>query len=566
MDRITQSLLEDFTREHELTALDGAKRFEHFASYVAVRRHHAETFDTFEINVGGGCDTGIDAIAVIVNGSLVTDVEEFRDHFSGAGYLDVMFIFVQADRGTSFNAMKMVNFVFGVRDFFSEDPTLPRSAEVTRAVEIMKEIYDNSVKFKRGNPVCKLYYITAGRWQNDENLEARRKSLEMEIESIGIFNSVEFYCIGANIVQKFYNQTKNAICREFTFSDRTVIPEIPNVSEAYLGFIPAPTFLSIVCDENGEIIKSLFYDNVRDWQEYNEVNDEIRRTLQSVQRSQFVLMNNGVTIIARTIRLTGNRFFIEDFQVVNGCQTCHVLADQRECLDESVIIPLRLIGTQDEDVIAAIIRATNRQTEIKREQFIAVTEFAKKLEAFFLTYEGNARLYYERRTGQYDSMPIEKTRIVTPSNMIRAFAAIFLSEPHATTRNYRSLLDKVGKEIFGENHKLEPYYVAAFAAYKLEFLFRNQRLDSKFKPARYHILLVTRLLTNPAPLAPMNSHEMGRCCNDFCKILWDATKADKLFSEAVDVVNSVAKGDFERDKIRTIAFTERVISHFEGKM
>jgi hypothetical protein len=33
------------------------------------------------------------------------------------------------------------------------------------------------------------------------------------------------------------------------------------------------------------------------------------------------LMNNGVTIIARHLQPTGNRFHIEDFQIVNGCQT-----------------------------------------------------------------------------------------------------------------------------------------------------------------------------------------------------------------------------------------------------
>src|SRR5262249_11325761 len=150
---------------------------------------------------------------------------------------------------------------------------------------------------------------------------------------------------------------------------------------------------------------------------------------------RFVLMNNGVTIIARTLRPTGNRFFIEDFQVVNGCQTSHVLADAREKADESVMIPLRLIGTQDEDVIRSIIHATNRQTEVKREQFLAITDFAKKLELFFQSFPNGHKLFYERRSHQYDSLAIEKTRIITSSNLIRAFAAMFLAEPHATTRS-----------------------------------------------------------------------------------------------------------------------------------
>lgn len=273
-------------------------------------------------------------------------------------------------------------------------------------------------------------------------------------------------------------------------------------------------------------------------------------------------MNNGITVIARTVRPTGNRFYIEDFQVVNGCQTSHVLADQQDIIDDSVMIPLRLIGTQDEEVITSIIRATNRQTEVKREQFMAVTDFAKNLEAFFQTFPNGRKLYYERRTSQYDSEPVEKTRIVTPANVIRAFAAMFLSEPHSTTRNYSSLLDKVGTEIFGEAHRLEPYYVGAFAAYKLEFLFRNQRLDPKYKPARYHILLAARLLADPTLLPAMNSHEMERYCKRLCEdVLWKADKADEIFADAVNAVDQVAQGDFERDKIRTTTFTDKVISY-----
>ena len=64
-----------------------------------------------------------------------------------------------------------------------------------------------------------------------------------------------------------------------------------------------------------------------------------------------------------------------------------MLADASDKLDESVMIPLRLIGTQDEEVIESIIHATNRQTEVKREQFIAATEVAKKIEIFWLVPE-----------------------------------------------------------------------------------------------------------------------------------------------------------------------------------
>ncbi len=43
----------------------------------------------------------------------------------------------------------------------------------------------------------------------------------------------------------------------------------------------AKDFLKLVCDENEEIIESLFYENVRGWHGYNQINAEIKETLSS---------------------------------------------------------------------------------------------------------------------------------------------------------------------------------------------------------------------------------------------------------------------------------------------
>ena len=332
------------------------------------------------------------------------------------------------------------------------------------------------------------------------------------------------------------------------------------MDEAYLGLLPAPEFMSLLQDETGILVKSIFYENVRDWQDYNPVNAEIRGTLESAQqRPRFALMNNGVTIISSTLRATGNRFHLEDYQIVNGCQTSHVLFDQRANLDDTVLIPLRLIATRDEELIAAIVKATNRQTQVKEEQLLALNDFQKKLEAFFASFEEGRRLYYERRSRQYNTVPgIEKTRAVTLPNLIRAYAALVLEEPHRTTRNFRALLDSVGTAIFASDHRMEPYYLAASALYRLEFLFRNGEVDAKFKAARYHILMAIRLLDSPRRPPRSNSHEIARFCEELLEVLWDPTVAAALVRNAIDVVNEVAAGNLHRDNIRTQPFTDQV--------
>jgi hypothetical protein len=197
---------------------------------------------------------------------------------------------------------------------------------------------------------------------------------------------------------------------------------------------------------------------------------------------------------------------------------------------------------------------------VTEDQFFALQEFPKQLELFFQAFPPAHKLYYERRSRQYDRLAIEKTRIITQPNVIRAFAAMFLDEAHRTTRNYSALKAKVGKDIFGKGHRMEPYYTAAFTLYKLEYLFRNGKLEPKYKSARFHILLAARLLSAPEPPPLMNSRDMEKYCKPLMELLWDPTKADDLLARAVQVVDDVAAGSFDRDKIRTESFTKSVIA------
>jgi hypothetical protein len=271
-------------------------------------------------------------------------------------------------------------------------------------------------------------------------------------------------------------------------------------------------------------------------------------------------MNNGITLIARKLVPSGTRLSITDFQVVNGCQTSHVLFDNRSLLTDKVMVPVRIISTEDEVVIKAVVRATNRQTEVKEDQFFALQDFPKQLEQYFQSFEDpSRRLYYERRTCQYDRMStIEKPRIITEANVVRSFASIFLDEAHRTTRNYKSIRDKVSKEIFVKGHRIEPYYLAAMMFYRLDSLFRGKKLDAKFKPARFHIMMAARMLATNTPAPKMQANAMEGFCDGLLQILWDQAEAEKLLLAAANVVSNAAQNDFQRDNIRTEPFTKKV--------
>ena len=561
MDLITTNLLAEFSKEFEIEDLAEDDRFEQLAAYITVKRHYTETFSPSDIVLGNDVQ-GIDAVAAVVNGVLVTDPDVLEDIVStGADYLEVMFIFVQAKRSPSFEASQMGNFGYSVEQFFTPNSVISRTPALASAIAVMKGIYSRSSKFKRGNPSLRLYYVTTGRWTGDAVLEERRQRVTTDLVNTGSFSDVEFTPIGAPDIQRLYQQSKNAISRDFQFINRQDVPEIPGVKEAYVGFVAARQFLPIICDDAGEIVRSVFYDNVRDFQGYAKegANDEMRKALNSDRRSRFVLMNNGITIITRNMTHTQSRFHIEDFQIVNGCQTSHVLFDQQGTLDDTVQVPLRLIWTQDEDVIEEIIRATNKQTEIRADQFFALTEFGKQLEAYFQSMPEGLRLYYERRSRQYDRLAIEKTRIVAQTSAVRVFAAMFLEDPHSTVRRYKTLSERVGNDIFVEGHKPDPYYTASYANYCLDFLWRNFRMDAKYKVARYQLLLAFRLLVASGPMPKFNSDKIEMYCRPMRALLSDMQKTSDLFGHAVEIIDAVAGSRFDRDNVHTLTFTQDVI-------
>lgn len=562
VDRVTKSYLEEFRSEQSLSSEPADDCFEHFANYCVISDAYDDEFDVHSISVGGGNDLGLDGIGILVNGALVSSVEEVDDLLDISGSLDVTFIFVQAKSGGNFEGGAIGVFFDGIEEFFSENPTLPINESVTAAREIMQRVYDNSTKFRRSKPQCRLSYITTGLWTDDSYLQTKIDKRLDKLKETGLFSDVAFSPMGADELHASYQRSKNSITAEFVFSNKVLMPDILGVDEAYLGVIPAPEFLKLIADDNGNIRKSLFYDNIRDFQDYNAVNKEIRTTVRDAGvRGRFCVLNNGVTMVVRQLRTTGNKFAIADYQIVNGCQTSHVLFDEQANLTDAVLVPLKVIATDDDEIISSIITATNRQTEVTTEDLYALGAFQKKLEAFLSAYPDKKRLYYERRSKQYNAISgIEKVRIITKPQQIRTFAAMFLDDPHRASRYYADLQAQVGDKIFNEGHKLEPYYSAAYASYKLEFFFRNGTLPVYYKPARYHQLMALRYVIGGPDMPALTANKVQGYCNRICDVLWDDTLAAKAFAETIDVIDQALAGSvLTRDIVKTQLFTDSVL-------
>jgi hypothetical protein len=322
MDRVTKTYLDAFAEEQQLTLSDPVM-FEHFVDYCVVSDLFDDEFNVAEIHTGGGNDLGIDGIAIIANGVLVTSPEEVTDLVDLNGSLDVTFVFIQAKSGNSFSADEISAFCDGVDDFFAEDPKLPMNDDVVAARVVMQRIYDNSIKFRRFKPLCRLSFATTGQWQADHYIQTKINKRIEELEATGLFSKVVFTPMGADELHSSYQRSKNSVTTEFEFSDKVLLPEIAGVEVAYLGYVPAAEFMKLISDGSGNIRKSLFTDNVRDFQDYNEVNTAIQGTLRDESlKGRFVVLNNGVTLVARELKTVRNKITITE--VIPTTQSGHL--------------------------------------------------------------------------------------------------------------------------------------------------------------------------------------------------------------------------------------------------
>ena len=419
-DRILTSYVKGFVEQFNLAELEETKAFEYLVSHCVISKHSPEHFEPDDVIVDGPGDIGIDAIGILVNDHIVRS-ESDVDHFKRAlRRLDVQFIFVQTKTSPRFAVSEVGTFISGVRQFFEPDP--PQAANVdVRTVHKLKEyIYDSTIDMDT-TPICRLYYATTGTWQDDPELLSRIEQGTNDLNATDLFSSVEFVPMDSESVRRSYRELHQKITQEIKFEKHTILPMIAGVDEAYIGILPCLEYLNLICDSQGNLNRRLFYDNVRDFQGRNAVNQEIEATVQDTEQSdRFALLNNGVTIVARSANKVGATFKLSDYQIVNGCQTSHIVHNNRDRLTENVFLPVKLIVTGNSEVTNQIIQGTNRQTEVKVEAFESLAPFQKELEEFYAAEGRNRRnpIYYERRSKQYEHTNVQRDRIITLATQV----------------------------------------------------------------------------------------------------------------------------------------------------
>lgn len=568
MDKITESCFNSFIANFGISREKQSIQFEHFINYLYFSKHHAEIYelesDAYEkVHTGNGGDEGIDGVLIIVNDHPIYSIEEAEETIKQSRRVDASFYFTQAKTSSGFETGDMLKFQAGVKSFFSNN--FIGEGRIAEFKKICDTIYNTAAKFNI-NPKCHLCYASTGKVTNDKRIAKTIADAKNELMGLNLFSEVTYNIYGAEEIQKAYRQISNSITRTISLERSVSFPNIEGLKEAYIGLISSKELLKLICTDEGELLRGLFYENVRSYLGDNPVNQEITQTLlHNEVQPQFPMLNNGITIVANNVKRSGDNFTLEDFQIVNGCQTCNVLYANYKILKEETHIPFKLLCVTDSQVVNRIIRSTNRQTSITDEAFESLKPFHKKLQDFYEAKVGDDKIYYERRSGEYSAhngCNIAKYRVFSIASQLYSYISVFRKQPHSTHRYYGNLLLQE-KGLFGDKDCLNMYYTAAQLVHKVERMLWELKGAKKCSDYKYHIAMTCRILAIESDNLPQSgSNEMDRICDKILAKIESPDEMRKLMTEAVGIITDAydAQTDKTINHSRRKEFTQEVVS------
>jgi len=576
MNPVIKAQLRAFVKMNSVEAEKESSQFELYSIFSVITGFLGESIDAYDVYLPGD-EFGLDGVAVIIQGEAVRNEREAEEKLASIINPNVEFIFFQAKTGTGYDYGDVSKFYDAVVGFFDGDLE-GESAEIDDCIGAMRAIYKTGVG--KRNPRISCYYITTGNYESPKKIENLRSKFVTQLSDLNIFDndSIRVDFVGARELQQWYRAATSSVEVEIEFPRNVVLPANEHVEEAYIGYIDARNLMKLCTntDQTGNVVglnRSVFFDNIRDYDPRSKINDSIKTTVRNGGGREFVFRNNGITVVSKNIDRTGDRFRLEDFQVVNGCQSTNIIfeliygpegAGGDNTLADSIQVPFRLIGSKDDEFVSSIIVGTNRQNPVRDEQFWALRPFMKNFEEYCRSLPDEEVIYFERRDNQYRNQDIERTRLMQPATLMKAIAAALLRQPQRAARDYRGILADYENYIFLDDHDVRLYHAVAYMYYRLEFLWRNKRIDNSYKTFRYYILAGIGLIATQGKDAfSVKQNKIPDIVGEFMRLCSNEDQMQGLVVRIVGIVEArltdmdVVGQERIRDTIRSETFAEK---------
>lgn len=214
---------------------------------------------------------------------------------------------------------------------------------------------------------------------------------------------------------------------------------------------------------------TLFSQNVRQSLGNTKVNKAMRESVSDKGQHQFFsLYHNGVTILCRKAKISGERLDISQYVVVNGAQSISTFKRSEALLSDDLRVIAKVIELDNAEIAKAITINSNNQNAIKPRDLKSTNEVQIRLKReFHKRFSGSYE--YEIKRGQNIT---EGTEIITNEEAGRLLLAFDLLEPESCHQVYKLFDDKYS-EIFAR---------PAVTADRIVFLYRLMKIVERAMP------------------------------------------------------------------------------------
>ena len=430
--------------------------------------------------VGKGLDGGCDSIYLFLNNLLITP--DVIDHISAPKDSILEMIIIQSKKTTSFGEAAVMKWKTISGNLLDLSKTITDfmeryNADVLEAFTTFRDTYTRLIT-SRVKLKFRFYYATLAS-ELHPNVIQQAEELKDTIKGLFPNAVVEVTFVDSDALFDMYNAViENRV--NLRFAD---IPISPN-QKNYVALVDLKSYFNFIVNDEGDVRKSFFDSNVRDYQGKNNVNNSISETLHRIDNNDFWWLNNGVTVLASEATLVNNRELqIVNPEIVNGLQTSmeiyNYFSQNREALEsEKRSVLLRIIVPDNEESRDQIIFATNNQTNIPKATLRVTDPIHLQIEMYFKS----RGLFYDRRKNYYKNQGRKPAEIVGVSFLAQCLITIFLKKPDYARARPSTLLndEKTYNELYEKNNDLEVFYRVAVLGKKIQ---KNVRSVSDYSQA-----------------------------------------------------------------------------------
>lgn len=456
---------------------------------------------------GENHDYGIDAIYLTANGELINSEEEIKDFNRDTKFC---FHILQFKKGKGIGQDDLLKLKEGINEvFINSNMELAKNQFMYYRMLFLSALKKNLYKDFASNQITiKVSIVFGGLKSTVESDDLLNKQI-IDIKRIlsdNAYNFNEVEVVDSNKILELSKQNNDIT--DVLQLDNNVIEYVAEtkLNKRLVGYITL-----INGSDIARLVKkwqtSLFEANIRDYYRKNDINNKIFETCINPDESKyFWSYNNGLTITCRQVeKMPNKQYRLHGIQIVNGCQTSNALylaanniemfnqlkakeesigltkpeiilknKIENKFLNEDTTLLVKIIETDNIDLIYKITETTNSQTPIKTFSLKANDNVQQKIEM----YLEKSEIYYERRINFYRNQG--KKNVVSIQRLFQLQMAQFKFKPSQVRANTKYVFNQNYETIFSGQTQFSLYKVSIlvdFAVAKMtrEYMKNEQR-------------------------------------------------------------------------------------------